>query len=99
MNPFRLFLGMTLAAVAAHAAEYAVSPHGDDTAAGAWQPHKGNIFALKTARTFKQLFVDGKMMPESRWPNSPPEDLMTYSRAIAGKGRLYPVNSETVLVQ
>lgn len=134
MNPFRLFLGMTLAAVAAHAAEYAVSPHGDDTAAGtraapwrtlgracessvpgdtvvlragvyretlrptrsgesgrpirflaepgekvvlsgaeplagAWQPHKGNIFALKTARTFKQLFVDGKMMPESRWPN------------------------------
>jgi hypothetical protein len=70
---------------------------GAEPLAGAWQQHTGKIFALKTTLTFKQLFVDGKMMPEARWPNSPPGDLMTYSRATAGSGTGYETLSDTNL--
>ena len=70
---------------------------GAEPITGTWQHHRGNIFALKTTLTFKQLFVDGKMMPEARWPNSPPGDLMDYNRAVAGKGTGYETLSDTNL--
>ena len=37
------------------------------------------------------------MMPEARWPNSPPGDLMAYSRAVAGSGTGYETLSDTNL--
>jgi hypothetical protein len=58
---------------------------------GAWQPHQGSIYKLQTDLKFIQLFVDGKMMPEARWPNTPPGELMTYNRAAAGEGTGYEV--------
>ena len=64
---------------------------GADALSGTWQPHQGNIYKLQTDRKFIQLFVDGKMMPEARWPNTPPGELMTYNRAAAGEGTGYEV--------
>lgn len=64
---------------------------------GTWQLFKGNIFAMKTPLKFIQLFVDGKMMPEARWPNSLPNDLMGYRRAVTGKGTGYETLSDTNL--
>ena len=70
---------------------------GAEMLAGEWQPHSGHIFALKTALKFKQLFVDGKMMPEARWPNSPPDDLMSYNRAVTESGTGYETLSDSHL--
>jgi len=62
---------------------------GADAIAGTWQPHRGEIFKLQTDLKFIQVFVDGVMLPEARWPNTPPGDLMTYRRAAAGEGTGY----------
>ncbi len=70
---------------------------GAEPLAGEWQPYKGQIFALKTALKFQQLFVDGQMMPEARWPNSPPGDLMSYSRAVTESGTGYETLSDSHL--
>ncbi|NUQ65248.1 MAG: DUF1565 domain-containing protein, partial [Pirellulales bacterium] len=64
---------------------------GADALTGIWQPHQGRIYKLQTDLKFIQLFVDGKMMPEARWPNTPPGELMTYNRAAAGEGTGYEV--------
>lgn len=64
---------------------------GADELAGAWEVHQGSIHALRTERKFIQLFVDGMMMPEARWPNAPPGDLMSYRRAAAGEGTGYDI--------
>ena len=62
---------------------------GADTLAGTWQQHSGNIYKLQTNLKFMQLFVDGKMMPEARWPNSPLGDLMAMERSAAAEGTGY----------
>lgn len=36
---------------------------------GNWQKHRGKIYKVKVDRNISQLFVDGKMMIEARWPN------------------------------
>ena len=64
---------------------------GTEELTGAWEIHQGSIHKLRTDLPFIQLFVDGRMMPEARWPNTPPGDLMTYSRAAAGEGTGYEV--------
>jgi hypothetical protein len=64
---------------------------GADALSGNWQQHQGSIYKLQTDLKFIQLFVDGKMMPEARWPNTPPGELMTYNRAAAGEGTGYEV--------
>ena len=64
---------------------------GADPLSGTWQPHQGSIFKLATEQKFIQLFVDGKMMPEARWPNTAPGELLTYHRAAAGEGTGYEV--------
>lgn len=64
---------------------------GADTLTGDWQQYKGNIYQLRTDRKFKQLFLSSRMMPEARWPNSPPGELMTYQRGAAGDGTGYEV--------
>ena len=70
---------------------------GAETLAGAWSHDRGDIYALKTDLRFSQLFVDGKMMPEARWPNSPVDDLMGLRRAVTGKGTGYETLSDTNL--
>ncbi len=70
---------------------------GAEALAGPWQQHQGSIYKLQTDLKFIQLFVDGKMMPEARWPNTPPGDLMTYNRGAAGDGTGYEVLSDPKL--
>lgn len=62
---------------------------GADVLAGTWQVHEGHVYKLQTALRFIQLFVDGRMMLEARWPNSPFDDLMAMARAKAGAGTDY----------
>ena len=64
---------------------------GTEELTGAWEIHHGSIYKLRTDLTFIQLFIDGRMMPEARWPNTPPGDVMTYNRAAAGEGTGYEV--------
>jgi len=64
---------------------------GTELVTGPWEVHQGRVYRLQTALRFTQLFVDGRMMPEARWPNTPPGDLMAYNRAAAGEGTGYEV--------
>ena len=56
---------------------------------GKWQKHKGNIYKIRTELRFEQLFADGKMMVEARWPNSPYDNLMEYKRGVTEEGTGY----------
>jgi len=51
--------------------------------------YQGGIFKAATDQRFIQLFVDGKMMPEARWPDSPLDDPMALKHAQAGPGTDY----------
>ena len=62
---------------------------GTEPLVGSWQVHTGSIYKLQTSLKFIQLFADGRMMPEARWPNSPPDDLMSMERAAAAAGTGY----------
>ncbi len=62
---------------------------GADLLDARWSPHAGGTYRAETDRQFIQLFVDGRMMPEARWPNAPLDDLMRMPRAHAGKGTDY----------
>ncbi|MCE5240241.1 right-handed parallel beta-helix repeat-containing protein [bacterium] len=64
----------------------AVTVSGADPLTGAWTRHQGDIWKLATPLKFIQLFSDGKMLPEARWPNATSDDLMTFPRAAAGPG-------------
>lgn len=54
-----------------------------------WAPFRGGVFQAETELRFLQLFVNGRMMHEARWPNSPLDDLMAMKRAEAGPGTGY----------
>ena len=45
---------------------------GAEALAGPWQLQQGSIYKLPTNLKFMQLFADGKMLPEARWPNTRP---------------------------
>ena len=40
-----------------------------------WTIHSGKIYKAPTMVEFEQLFVDGQMMLEARWPHTPVRDL------------------------
>ena len=42
---------------------------GTEPVTGEWTRHKGSIFKARLAEPTEQLFVDGKMQIEARWPN------------------------------
>ena len=63
-----------------------VTVSGADALEGAWTRHQGDIYKLATPLKFIQLFMDGRMLPEARWPNADANDLMAYPRATAGVG-------------
>ncbi len=63
---------------------------GTEPIRGKWSVHKGAIYKMKVGREFDQLFVDGKMMIEARWPNMRFEQRFDKSCwATTGKGSEY----------
>jgi hypothetical protein len=68
-----------------------VTLSGADPLTGVWNPHQGSIFKLATGLKFSQLFLDGRMLLEARWPNSSATDLMAPRRAVAAEGTGYGV--------
>ena len=58
-----------------------------------WQVHSGSIYKADCTYEFEQLFVDGQMMNEARWPNTPVDDLVHMVRAKSDSG-----TSSSVLV-
>jgi hypothetical protein len=56
-----------------------------------WVKYRGGIYSAHTTASFRQLFYDGRMMFEARWPNiSSLDDLWSEKRwAIAGPGSSY----------
>lgn len=44
---------------------------------GRWEVHKGKIYKTTVNREFIQLFVDGRMMIEARWPNIRFKDILS----------------------
>ncbi|OGV63321.1 MAG: hypothetical protein A3K19_21910 [Lentisphaerae bacterium RIFOXYB12_FULL_65_16] len=62
---------------------------GADVLTGAWSVHQGNIHKAAVELPVEQLFIDGRMMMEARWPNTPLDDIMVMQRAAAGTGTGY----------
>ena len=55
-----------------------------------WSPYKGGIYKTTVSNKFDQLFVDGRMMIEARWPNMRFEQRFDKAAwATAGKGSEY----------
>lgn len=59
---------------------------GAQTVTGQWTLYNGSIHSTPWPTQPMQVFSDGHLLNEARWPNSPIEDLagMTYERADAG---------------
>jgi len=49
----------------------AVVLSGTEPVRGTWSVHKGSIYKALVKQDVGQLFVDGEMMVEARWPNQP----------------------------
>lgn len=63
---------------------------GTEPVRGKWSLHKGNIYKTNVKEPFEQLFVDGKMMIEARWPNMRFDQILARSCwASAGEGSRY----------
>jgi len=63
---------------------------GTEPVAGKWQKHKGKIYKTVVKREFVQLFADGKMMLEARWPNIGFGEILSRKGwAPTGKGSRY----------
>jgi hypothetical protein len=54
---------------------------GADVLTLSWNVYTGSIYQANTALSFRQLFVDGQMMNEARWPNAVADDLLHAPRA------------------
>jgi hypothetical protein len=46
-----------------------------------WSAYSGSIYQATTTNSFNQLFVDGEMMNEARWPNAKVDRLLDAPRA------------------
>ena len=64
---------------------------GSDPIAGPWSVHEGRVYRTQVDREFEQLFSDGEMLVEARWPNrSFPYQLWNRDRwATADAGSRY----------
>lgn len=72
---------------------------GTNPLTGEWTKYKENIYKLKTDAQFEQVFSDGKMMVEARWPNmSFPDKLWDRSCwAAADEGSRYGIMMDNEL--
>jgi hypothetical protein len=67
-----------------------VTLSGTEPVAGEWSVYKGSIYQTKVDMDFDQLFVDGELMIEARWPNMRFDQLWERSCwATAGLGSRY----------
>jgi len=63
---------------------------GTEPIAGPWTRHKGRIYTARSPEPFEQLFLDGQMMIEARWPNATFAQLLDRKVwARANKGSRY----------
>ena len=53
---------------------------GTEPVEGAWRLWKGSIYQIEVAEPVEQLFVDGKMQIEARWPNMRFEEVWDRSK-------------------
>lgn len=51
-----------------------------------WTPFSGSIYSCRTNQSFEQLFVDGSMMNEARWPNCGLNQMIWAPKATADSG-------------
>jgi len=73
---------------------------GTETLAADWSVHEGSIYKAKVSGEFDQLFVDGRMMIEARWPNMRFEQRFDKSCwATAGKGSEYGTMVDPALAE
>lgn len=66
-----------------------VTVSGAEVLDGRWTVHEGDIYKTGTSLVFTQLFVDGVMMNEARWPNAEVDRLLFAPRARAEEGTSY----------
>ena len=67
---------------------------------GNWSMHKGSIYKTKVDREFTQLFVDGEMMIEARWPNARFDQLLDKKTwAYVDKGSTYGLINDAELAK
>ncbi len=63
---------------------------GTEPVPGKWQRFRGSIYRIRVEHKFDQLFVDGRMMIEARWPNATFQQMLDRSRwAHACRGSRY----------
>ncbi|MBN1765487.1 MAG: right-handed parallel beta-helix repeat-containing protein [Sedimentisphaerales bacterium] len=53
---------------------------------GPWSVYSGSIYKTSVTEPFDQLFVDGQMNNEARWPNTGVNQLVTMNRALTDSG-------------
>jgi hypothetical protein len=61
-----------------------VTVSGADVLAGSWSQYQGSIYVAPVSINFIQLFVDGQMMNEARWPNATVDDLVHMPMSHSG---------------
>jgi hypothetical protein len=66
------------------AAGECVTVSGADVLAGSWLQYQGSIYTSPVHGNFVQLFVDGQMMNEARWPNATVDDLVHMPMSRSG---------------
>jgi hypothetical protein len=64
---------------------------GADVLEAEWTVHEGSIYKAATSLEFVQLFVNGRMMNEARWPNAEVDRLLWMGRAKTDDGTDYGV--------
>ncbi len=73
---------------------------GTEPVRGDWSVHKGRIYKTRVTEAYNQLFVDGKMMVEARWPNMRFEERFDKKVwATAGKGSRYGTMVDPALAE
>ena len=59
---------------------------GANVLSATWTPYSGSIYQAAVTNSFRQLFVDGAMMNEARWPNANVDQLLGAPRSAATAG-------------
>ena len=73
---------------------------GTEPVQGSWSAHDGAIFKTRVEQEFDQLFVDGRMMIEARWPNMRFEQRFDKNCwATAGEGSEYGTMVDPALAE
>lgn len=67
-----------------------VTLSGTESVTGSWAVHDGSILKTQVDTAFEQLFIDGRMMPEARFPKGNLDDPLDRSCwATTGPGTVY----------